>query len=188
MRLTLLVLTFIAALGTQAVAQVAEPTPSPDPGSYVDPAMSYTAPAGALLLNRVFMTPDQLSSDLQPVAAWVLHPGREDAQIIQITMEAYSAAPEQWEGQFESQTHGSQEGTLIRNKTPMSLLNGMPAYFLEVAYGSGFDARKEFAIVWADGVRGIVLSLTSRLGDVTAEQAKSVLGQATAVRYPFDQP
>ena len=39
----------------------------------------------------------------------------------------------------------------------MTLLNGMPATFVEVAYGSGFDARKEYAIVWADGQRGVVL-------------------------------
>ncbi len=71
--------------------------------------------------------------------------------MITLAMEAYSGAPEQWEAQFESQTHGSQEGTLIRNKTPMTLLNGMPAMFVEVAYGGGFDARKEYAIVWADG-------------------------------------
>jgi hypothetical protein len=188
MKFTLLVLTFIAAAAAQAVAQVTEPSPSPDPRTYIDPGMSFTAPADALLLNRQPMALDQLSSDLQPVAAWVIHPGKEDARIIQITMEAYSGAPDQWEGQFESQTHGAQDGTLIRNKTPMSLLNGMPAYFLEVAYGAGFDARKEYAIVFADGVRGIVLSLTTRLGDVSAEEAKSVLGQATAVRYPADQP
>ena len=94
----------------------------------------------------------------------------------------------QWEAQFESQTHGSQEGTLIRNKTPMTLLNGMPATFVEVAYGGGFDARKEYAIVWADGQRGIVLSETTRIGDATTEKAQADLKQATAVRYPSYQP
>ena len=82
------------------------------------------------------------------------------------------AAPDQWEGQFESQTHGAQEGTLIRNKTPMTLLNGMPATFVEVAYGSGFDAKKEYAIVWADGQRGIVLAETTRMGDANDEEAQ----------------
>ena len=57
-------------------------------------------------------------------------------------MEGYTGEPSQWEGQFASQTPGSQEGTLIRNKTPMALLNGMPATFVEVAYGSSFDAKK----------------------------------------------
>ena len=122
------------------------------------------------------------------VAAWVLNPGKEDARTIQLSMEAFEGPPDQWEAQFESQTHSSQDGTLIRNKTPMSLLNGMPAYFVEVAYGSGFDAKKEYAIVWADGQRGIVLSETSRLGDASADEAKAALKQVTAVRYPSYQP
>lgn len=70
----------------------------------------------------------------------------------------------------------------------MALLNGMPAYFVEVAYGSGFDARKEYAIVWADGQRGIVLSETSRMGDASDDEARRLLKQVTAVRYPSYQP
>ncbi|HYL27322.1 MAG TPA: hypothetical protein VEW74_05765, partial [Candidatus Nitrosotalea sp.] len=65
---------------------------------------------------------------------------------------------------------------------------GMPAYFVEVAYGSGFDAKKEYAIVWADGVRGVVLSETERLGDGSRDEAMAILKQATATRYPLYQP
>jgi hypothetical protein len=170
------------------LAQVAEPTPTPDPRTYTDPAMSFTAPAGAVLAGRSDVPLAQLSQDLQPIAAWVLNPGKPEARTIQISMEAYTGAPDQWESSFESQTHGSQDGTLIRNKTPMTLLNGMPAYWVEVAYGSGFDAKKEYAIVWADGQRGVVLSETERLGDASADQVREDLKQATAVRYPDDQP
>ncbi len=70
----------------------------------------------------------------------------------------------------------------------MTLLNGMPATFVEVAYGSGFDARKEYAVVWADGQRGVVLEETTRIGDTSSEQAKEVLKQVTAVAYPTYQP
>jgi hypothetical protein len=164
------------------------PTPSPDPHTYSDPAMDYTAPPEAVLVGRQPTTPDQLGEDLQTVAIWVLRPGQEDSRTIQLAMESYTGAPDQWEGQFESQTHGAQDGTLIRNKTPITLLNGMPAYFVEVAYGSGFDARKEYAIVWADGQRGIVLSETTRMGDASAQEAMRVLKQVTAVRYPASQP
>ncbi|MBV9717785.1 MAG: hypothetical protein JOZ77_00550 [Candidatus Eremiobacteraeota bacterium] len=170
------------------LAQVTEPTPSPDPHVYSDAAMSFTAPSDAVLVNRQPAPAESLGQDLQPVAAWVLHAGQEDARLIQIAMEAYSGPPAQWESQFESQTHSSQEGVLIRNRTPMTLSNGMPAYFVEVAYGSGFDAKKEFAIVWADGQRGIVLSETVRLGDATADEARAALKQASAVRYPAGQP
>jgi hypothetical protein len=185
-----LLLTALLALScaTSVRAQVVEPTPVPDPRTYTDPAMTFTAPANAYLIDRQVLPPNQLSQDLQPVAAWVLNPGKEDARTIQLSMEAFDGPPEQWESQFESQTHSSQDGTLIRNKTPMALLNGMPAYFVEVAYGSGFDAKKEYAIVWADGQRGIVLSEITRLGDATAEEAKEVLKQAMAVRYPLYQP
>lgn len=181
--LSLLVLTSARGLG-----QVVEPTPTPDPHNYTDPAMTFTAPANAALVARREIPVDQLSEDLQTIAVWVVHAGKEDARTIQLEMESYDGPPDQWEGQFESQTHNTQSGTLIRNKTPMSLLNGMPAYFVEVASGSGFDARKEFAIVWADGQRGIVLSETSRLGDATADEAKELLKQVTAVRYPSYQP
>jgi hypothetical protein len=170
------------------LAQVTEPTPAPDPHVYTDPGMSFTAPSDAILLGRQAPSLGSLGQDLQPVAAWGLHLGKEDARMIQISMEAYSGPPDQWEAQFESQTHSSQDGVLIRNRVPMTLSNGMPAYFVEVAYGSGFDAKKEFAIVWADGERGIVLSETARLGDSSAEEARAVLKQATAVRYPEDQP
>jgi hypothetical protein len=188
-RFGLFLVGLLVITGARGFAQIPPPpTPTPDPHLYTDPAMSFTAPASAYLVNRQMVSLEQLSNDLQTVAMWVLDPGKENARTIQIAMEAYPGAPEQWEGQFESQTHGSQEGTLIRNKTPMSLLNGMPAYFVEIAYGSGFDARKEYAVVWADGQRGIVLSMVSRMGDTTAEAAQAALKQATAVRYPLYQP
>jgi hypothetical protein len=177
-----------AAAGT-AWAQDAPPTPAPDPRVFSDAAMTFTAPADAVLIGRQGKTsPDQLSQDLQTVAAWAVYPGKENARMITLAMEDYAGPPSQWEAQFESQTHSSQDGSLIRDRTPMTLLNGMPATFVEIAYGSGFDARKEFAIVWADGQRGIVLSETVRLGDAGPDEAKSLLKQVTAVAYPINQP
>ena len=171
------------------LAQAAQPTPEADPHVYTDPAMTFTAPDKAVLVNHQYVPLNELSADLQPVAAWIINPGKEDARQITLAMEAYGGPPEQWEAQFESQTHSSGgNGVLIRNKTPMALLNGMPAYFVEVAFGEGFDARKEYAIVWADGERGVVLSETTRLGDASADEAREVLKQVTAVRYPLYQP
>jgi hypothetical protein len=183
-------LLLVLTSGTIGGAQIPPPpTPTPDPHTYTDPGMDFTAPANAYLVGRATnATPDALSEDLQTVATWVLDPGQEDARTISLAMEAYDGPPEQWEAQFESQTHSSQDGTLIRNKTPMTLLNGMPAYFVEIAYGSGFDAKKEYAVVWADGQRGVVLAEVSRLGDSSDEEARRVLKQVTAVRYPMNQP
>ncbi len=183
------VLLLIVASGARVLAQVPPPpTPTPDPHTYSDAAMNFTAPDNAILVKRQDIPLAQLGDDLQPVALWVLNAGKEDARTITLSMEGYTADPAQWEGQFESQTHGAQEGTLIRNKTPMALLNGMPATFVEVAYGSGFDAKKEYAVVWADGQRGIVLAETTRMGDGSDEEALRVLKQVTAVRYPLYQP
>jgi len=179
----------LVASTTPAMAQIPPPpTPTPDPHTYTDPGMSYTAPPDAVLVNRQEISADQLGSDLQPVAMWLIHPGKEDVRTITLSMEGYSGEPSQWEGQFESQTHGQLEGTLIRNKQPITLLNGMPAWFVEVAYGSGFDARKEYAIVWGDGQRGIVLAYITRMGDASADEAMRALKQVTAVRYPSYQP
>jgi hypothetical protein len=187
-RFALYLTILLGCTAVAASAQVVEPTPTPDPHTYTDPAMDFTAPSNAVLVARQPMGLNDLSQDLQTVASWVLHPGQEDARTIQIAMEAYTGPPDQWEAQFESQTHSAQDGTLIRNKTPISLLNGMPAYFVEVAYGSGFDARKEYAVVWADGQRGVVLSETTRMGDTTSDEAREVLKQVTAVRYPIGEP
>lgn len=183
-------LLLVLTSGAIARAQIPPPpTPAPDPHTYSDPGMNYTAPPDAHLAARASnVTPDALTEDLQPVAIWVLDPGKENARTITLSMESYEGPPNQWEAQFESQTHSSQDGTLIRNKTPITLLNGMPAYFVEIAYGSGFDAKKEYAVVWADGERGVVLAETSRLGDSSAEEAERVLKQVTAVRYPINQP
>lgn len=179
--MTIAVLSFL-------LAQMVQAAPSPDPHVYTDPGMTYTAPADAMLVAREQFSLSELSEDLETVAQWVVDPGKEDSHTIQIQMEAFDNAPDEWEGVFESQTHSSGDGVLIRNKTPMTLLNGMPAYFVEVASGSGFDAKKEFAVVWADGQRGIVLSVMSRLGDVGTDEAKAMLKQVTAVRYPLYQP
>ncbi|MEO6836050.1 MAG: hypothetical protein ABI231_09135 [Candidatus Tumulicola sp.] len=170
-------------------AQVPVPTPSPDPHDYVDPGMHFTAPADAVLVGRRYIPVGQLPTDLTPVGVWVLRPGKEDMRSITLSMEAFAAAPDQWEGQFESQMHSSGgNGLLIRRKTSMALLNGMPANFVEVTSGSGFTAQKQFAVVWADGQRGIVLSESSRLGDANADEALAVLKNVTAVRYPMQQP
>lgn len=164
------------------------PTQPPDTQVYTDPAMNFHAPSDAVLVGRRTIPLEHLTTDLQPVAIWVLRPGKEDMRTISILMESFDGPPDQWEGQFESQMHSSGDGVLIRKKLSMSLLNGMPASFVEITSGNGFTARKQFAVVWADGQRGIALSLTGRLGDIGADEAEKALKDATATRYPADRP
>lgn len=165
------------------------PTPSPDPHLYSDPGMNFTAPPEAVLLGRRYLSLSALTDELQTVAVWAVRPGKDDMRTIQLSMESFEGAPDQWEGQFESQMHNAGgNGLLIRNKTPMALLNGMPAHFVEVTSGSGFTTQKQYAIVWADGQRGIVLSESTRLGDAGPDEAKRLLHDVTATRYPLEQP
>jgi hypothetical protein len=182
---TILVLLFGATGALRA--QVTEPTPTPDPHTYSDPGMNFTAPPDSYLIGRQPVDARQLGQDLQPIARWVIRPGKENATVIELSMESFEGAPNQWEGQFESQMHNTADGVLIKNKTPMSLLNGMPAVFVEITMGSGFDSRKEYAVVWADGTRGVALSIVGRLGDVSADDARALLRNVTAVRYPGDR-
>ena len=181
----------LALVTSHAVVRAQIPpdaTPSPDPHNYTDAAMNFTAPPEAVLVGRRYPKVSELSGDLQTVAVWVLRPGKEDMRTIQISMESFDGAPNQWEGQFESQMHNAGgNGLLIRNKQSMSLLNGMPASFVEVTSGSGFDTKKQFAVVWADGQRGIALVESSRLGEADSDEAKKVLHDVTAVRYPLEQ-
>jgi hypothetical protein len=165
------------------------PSPSPNPLTYTDPGMNFTAPDNAYLAGRRYPPVDQLGQDLAPVAVWIVDPGKENMRTITLSMESFDGAPNQWEAQFESQTHGGGgDGVLIRNKQPMALLNGMPATFVEITSGNGFTSKKQYAIVWADGQRGIVLSLTARLGDSSPDEAKKFLHNVTATRYPAEQP
>jgi opacity protein-like surface antigen len=196
---TLVVLLAVAALlaGTStavvraqgAPAQAApEPSQTPmDPHLYIDPGLEFTAPPEAYLAGRRIVPVAALGEDLAPVAIWAIYPGKPEVRLLRIEMESFPNNPAQWEGQFESQMHGAKDGVLIKRKTPMTLTNGMPAQFVEITYGNGFDAKKEYAVVYADGSRGVVISVTGRIGEATAEEAQRWMANAKAVRYPLDR-
>jgi hypothetical protein len=164
------------------------PTPPPDPHTYNDPAMSFTAPPNALLLGRRNVDPKTLASDAAtPLAGWVINPGnQDDIRVITILAQSFTGPVDQWEGQFESQTHTNGDA-LIKDKQATTLTNGMPAYFLEVSTGDGMESRKQFMYLWSDGVRGIVLSEAGKI-DLSEAEAKRYLKNASATRYPVGQP
>jgi hypothetical protein len=196
---TLVVLFAVAALlaGTstavvraQGAPQQAAPEPSPspmDPHKYVDPGLEFTAPAEAYLVGRRVVPAAALGEDLAPVAVWAIYPGKPEVRLLKIEMESFTNNPAQWEGQFESQMHGAQDGVLFKKRTPISLTNGMPASFVEITYGSGFESKKEYAVVYADGSRGVVISITGRVGEANEQEAQKWLHDAKAVRYPIDR-
>jgi hypothetical protein len=196
---TLVVLFAVAALlaGTstavvraQGAPQQATPDPAAstmDPHKYIDPGLEFTAPAEAYLVGRRVVPAAALGEDLAPVAVWAIYPGKPEVRLLKIEMESFTNNPAQWEGQFESQMHGAQDGVLFKKRTPISLTNGMPASFVEITYGSGFESKKEYAVVYADGSRGVVISITGRVGEANEQEAQKWLHDAKAVRYPIDR-
>lgn len=185
--LLILSLLLIAAAGT-AAPQVAVPTPARDPHVFIDAAMTFIAPPGARPQGAwpaSRTTPDQLSAALLTVATWEIYPNRDQ---IKLEMESYSGPPSEWEPAFEEQVRGGDgaDAPFFRNKTRMRLLNGMPATFVEIDFDSrsGTAPNTVFAILWADGRRGIVLSETMPANDASGDKAKRDLRQVKAVEYP----
>ncbi len=119
------------------------------------------------------------------VAAWAIYPNMDQ---INLEMESYNGPPSEWEPVFEEQVLGGDraDAPFFSSKKRMRLLNGMPATFVEIDFDSGSRtaASKEFAILWADGRRGIVLSETMPANEASADKAKRDLGQVKAVEYP----
>jgi hypothetical protein len=72
----------------------------------------------------------------------------------------------------------------VKKKEVTTLSNGMPAYWQEITMGSGFDTAKRFEYEWVDGVRGIVLSISGRYGELNEDDAKKALAMASGVAYP----
>lgn len=150
--------------------------------------MTFTAPPGARLegawpASRT--TPEQLPANLLVVATWLIYPSMDQ---IKLEMESYNGPPSEWEPVFEEQLRGGDgaDAPFFSNKARLRLLNGMPATFVEIGFdgGSRTAARKVFAILWADGRRGIVLSETMPASEASADKAKRDLRQVKAVEYP----
>jgi len=155
---------------------------------FSDAAMTFTAPPGARpdgAWPASRTTPGQLSEDPLTIAVWVVYPNMDQ---IKLEMESYDGPRSEWESVFEEQVRGADraDAPSFSSKTPMRLLNGMPATFVEIDFDSASrtGATKVFAMLWADGRRGIILSETMPAGEANANKAKRDLAQVTAVEYP----
>jgi len=170
-------------------AQVPGPSPTPpDPHVYEDLGMQVRVPPPAVLVGYRHLPLKALGDDPETVAAWVIDPGKEDMQAVQLQMEAYDAGPlEGFESTFEDETRPQLEGALVKDKTQVTLKNGMPAYWISITSGSGFDSKKTYAYIWVDGSRGVILSITGRIGEMNAARAHQMLDDVSAVRYPAER-
>lgn len=186
MKIRLLLAVVCAALLAPAFALGQEATPSPDPFVFDDPAMHYQAPPNAHLIGQMqHPTLDSLSQDPSVVAAWVIpNPNRNLAKVITIAMESYTGNLDGFDSTYENDLRSQDPATLIKSKQRVTLQNGMPALFLDVTQGAGFQTHKVYSYIWIDSQRAVVLSVTAALGGVDDTEAKQILAGATAVRYP----
>jgi hypothetical protein len=175
----------IIASPTALHAQVSSPaaTPTPDPQVFEDEAMHFRAPSGYYLLGQQHITVAKLTGDAQIVAGWI-HPDRDHPRRIAIQMEYYEGNAGGFDGTIEGQMRDQFETAIFKNKKSTTLKNGMPAVFMEMTSGSGFNVQKFYILLWADGQRGVAIILQAQLGDISTETAEQTISDASAVRYP----
>jgi len=167
------------------IAAAPSPAPTYDPRSYDDEAMHFRAPADYLLGGRQAVDSTKLDKSTV-VAVWAKFPGQANQRTITISLEPYDGKDVKgYEVFTENELRGQIDGVFIGSKTPMTLTNGMPAYFLSITSGSGFDAVKIYEVIWFDGLRGVAISIRGRLGEITEAEAKAALHDASAVRFPM---
>jgi hypothetical protein len=170
-------------------AQQSAPTPSPtpfDPHVYQDPAMHMRVPDTFYMMGYQPIKVDELDNTLKTVAAWRTVKG--NTWVLTLAQESYDEPLDHWETAFENALRQQVDGVFISNKQRIALKNGMPAYFIGMTFGTGFDSRKQFALIWADGERGNALTMTGRVGEIGDDDAKKAFGDITAVQYPAMQP
>ena len=171
-------------------AQTIEPvaaTPAPTATAYApgfdDPAMHFAAPKDYYAAPvprhdpKVFETP-------ATVAVFVKNPGKEDVRVISIAMENYDGTLDGFEVNSENTAREQIDGVFVTHKERTTLSNGMPAYWVEMSFGSGFQSQKRYQYEWVDGIRGVTVSVSGRLGEVDRQTAREALKDLSATLYP----
>lgn len=180
----------VVGVSSAVCAQTPAPSVPPAPSqTFSDPAISFTAPAGFTPVPLPYHengNPSQFQT-LTPVAMWVHNRGRQSERTIILQVQAYQDPL----SNFVSDTEGGMRNHLkycfFHKRQPATFANGMPAFFEEVQYGTGFNEQTQFQYMWIDGARGVILSETSRFGSLDAKTAKKDLAHIYAVAYPAHQ-
>ena len=179
-------LPYLAALALLVGASAQVPTPAPytDPHVYSDPGMRVVVPDDYHLLGMRHMDPADLNEQIA-VAVWSIQISKEERRTIVVSVEPYDGFDlAGFEQVTENNLRGSTDGLLVDSKVRTTTANGMPAYFMAVTTGSGFDAMRRYQYIWTDGVRGVTVAIAGRLSEIDAADAKAALGNISAVAYP----
>ena len=185
--LALLVLSLLIFAPLSARAQEAKTTPNPHPENFDDLGMHFTAPPNfRSIFQKNGLTVNDLA-DPAVVAAWGAAKNGHPISIF-LSQQAFSGALPAFEQQFSQQMRDQGgDGSLIRNRQDTHLKNGMPARYMELTSGEGFDVRKTYVEIWVDGYRGCAIILNTALNDADEKTAKSYFADLSAVQYPYNR-
>lgn len=157
------------------------PVPAATPLSYDDPSIHFAPPAGFVKINAPV---PEISEHLTPMVGYLKNGGQSDALLLTISMMDYQGGgADGWESVAEQELRGQIDGALVQ-KTSVRLHNGMPAYFLKIQYGDGFDSMLQFGYAVFDGRRGIYVALGGHVGNLDENSAKEALKNLAVVLYP----
>jgi hypothetical protein len=185
-RRSLLLIAALMLLPLGASAQEVAPGPTPNPHIYDDNGMHFVAPAEFHPIAQRKLKLEDLSDGLQVVAGWVGgSPSRPERIVLQ--QQAFDGSLDGFSSNFQQQLRQAYGDATFKNKEQTKLRNGMPAIFIQMTAGSGFDVTTVFTYLWVDGSRGVALSVMAPVGEVDADGAKRLLSDASAVRYPAER-
>ncbi len=167
------------------VAQATAPTPTPNPLEYSDLGMHFTAPAGFFLEGQRKIKASALQDDPTPIAMWVM-PGDHPRRIM-IQMEAWNGPLGGFVDTYEQQMRSQVQNALFSHKEQTTLKNGMPAVYVEMSIGEGFNQQRAYMYLWVDRVRGASVTVMAPIGELDERSAKALLSDVSAVAYPIDR-
>lgn len=185
-RIALIVLACAALIAAPRGLLAQEATPQPTPSDwmvYDDPAMHFHAPAGFQPVGQRQIPVNKLGDDPTIVAGWI-DPDKNHPRRIIIQQEFFTGDVHGFQSEFEGQLRDQFDTPLFKDKENIALKNGMPAIFEAMTSGSGFNVQKFYFLIWADGQRGVAITLQGPLNDLDSTKARQLLSDASAVRYP----
>ncbi|MBV9278149.1 MAG: hypothetical protein JOZ97_07945 [Candidatus Eremiobacteraeota bacterium] len=151
-----------------------------DAPMYSDATMRFLPPAG---FDKIDVPQVDLSEQehLAPVAYYVQNRGTEQQLSIAIMVELFNGGLNEFTTVVENDLRGEIPDLFVSRKTLTKLANGMPAYWIKLAYGEGFDSMQQYLYATIDGRRGIVVAISGHLGVITEDTAKAALKNLAVV-------
>jgi hypothetical protein len=179
-----LIIALTAFVFSLAAPALADDAPAFDPHNltYEDAAMHFTAPKD---YQRLEVPPAPEATTLYPVAVFARSAGKPEQRTIMISVEPYQGSIDGFESNSENELRTQIEGVFVDHKTRTALANGMPVWWQKISFGEGLgNTYRRYAYVGFDGRRGISVSITGRLGELSEEEAKTALADLSIVVYP----